>query len=792
MLILAGPSLACFFSIGTSSLASIARQRGLELTDGSVRVGWITPLQLTDVRLTAPAGSTVQIEELRVPLTLMDLFRGRYSIPSQTPARLRGVQIDGTVDSRGQSSLATDLATVLAAGESGAEPMDLAVEVEDLAVRLSDGTGGPVWAIHQVAGSVVSQGNETTIELAALVDAPGHPGGSTSAAVTLRPAAGRVDVRCRTESLPLRIAELLPAQFRPARWPARFRGDATGGMELQIATGQPTGPGLVPGMVGQMEFQQLVLRDVSVDLPTDSTDANPTPTTWQLESATLDGTFRLDPARVVADRLTAASDFASLQFDGSIGRTVSLTGRDNPLAWLQTVDGQMTLDVNLAALSRALPGTLPVREGTRITTGDLAIRVQPAAAGGRFGDAAQRLTARISEIVATGPGGGRSAVPPAEAVAVLRLVNDELVADQFSVDSPYLTANGRGSIGSGDVGVRADLGRLVAALQPIFDIPGDRFDGRIAGDVRWQTDPSGRWQLDGTGTADDLRLAVSADQRIQTQRLRAKISSLGERRGGSLWLQRGSAELTGDDLTATIQLTRPADVLDPGAIKPVQIQAGGSLLAAAQLARPWWPAAAQPMAGRFDLDARGDWLPGGSVRVDQSSLKLTGSAWAVAGRTVAQNRIEADFGGLVDFSRGLFEIEAANMVGEMASAGLHGRISPSDTDLEIAWRVDLERMGSAISSPGAVAGAPAVTIQPVSTGTGRRPAAESSIVATGIVDGRTEVRSVAGNLVAGELVLRHELSASDVAVVERSGGPRGGSSTSGAPFGPNRTFASAA
>ena len=370
LLILAGPALASFFSVGHSSLASWSRDRGLELTDGSVRVGWITPLRLTDVRWIGPAGSSIAIAEVQTPLTLLDLIQGDTAITANAPVRVRGVQIDGTVNAAGESSLAFDLPALM--GSDPADPAELtafALELEDVAVRLAGVDGRPLWAAHHVAGTVIADRSETLVRLAAVIDAPDHPGGSASASIAVRPATGDADVELRTESLPLSIAHLMPPNYRPRSWPTDLSGDATGDVRVRVIDGRPV----------SAEVERLVLREIAVQMPAEPTGdgsvRQPIGPIWRLETATIDGTVRLDRDRVVADRLTAASDFASLRLDGSIGRSVSLTGTaDNPLAWLQSIDGQLDLDVDLAALQRAMPGTLPVRPGVTIGQGDLSVR----------------------------------------------------------------------------------------------------------------------------------------------------------------------------------------------------------------------------------------------------------------------------------------------------------------------------------------------------------------------------------------------------------------------------------
>ena len=280
--------------------------------------------------------------------------------------------------------------------------------------------------------------------------------------------------------------------------------------------------------------------------------------------------------------------------------------------------------------------------------------------------------------------------------------------------------------------------------------------------------------MHGAGTADDLALSLPGGRRWVTRRLSATIDSLGNRRGGSLWLQRGSVQLDGDNLSGTLELTEPTDVLDSRSNKPLRLRASGDLMAASALAAPWWPAAAKPLAGRFELAATAQLRPGGPIAVRQSSLSLDNSAWQLGATTLTQNRITADFGGLVDFSAGLFRIDAANIVGETASAGLHGRIAPGAADVEVAWRVDLGRIRSALGSVAAAAGRGGV-IRPVSVTTPARPpvrpAAKPPMTLAGVVDGRTEIFNDQEGW-----RLRHELLASDVALTEpptdRSGRPR--------------------
>ncbi len=91
---------------------------------------------------------------------------------------------------------------------------------------------------------------------------------------------------------------------------------------------------------------------------------------WKNDLATLDGEVTLTGTRLYGRRVVATTDFARATMDGVVSTSFSLVGsNDNPLRWLEAIDGTAGIDVDLAKLDQALPGMLPLRDGAELLSG---------------------------------------------------------------------------------------------------------------------------------------------------------------------------------------------------------------------------------------------------------------------------------------------------------------------------------------------------------------------------------------------------------------------------------------
>ena len=159
--------------------------------------------------------------------------------------------------------------------------------------------------------------------------------------------------------------------------PQNVSGDATGSIQ---ATGYSDGS-------IEANVRSLRVRNLHATEPTPS---NPQPGTrlrsWNNSLASLNGTLILAGDRVIGRGLTAKADFASATLDGAFSSSMTLVGaNNNPLRWLEALDGTAFAEVDLARMDQALPGLLPLRNEAQIVSGLASARInsQPLQNGGR-------------------------------------------------------------------------------------------------------------------------------------------------------------------------------------------------------------------------------------------------------------------------------------------------------------------------------------------------------------------------------------------------------------------------
>ena len=183
LLVLAAPSLVSHSSIGRSLLIHELAGYGFEATASSVRVGWITPLRITGLKVKGPSGgSELELERLDMELTVTDLISG--SGDQWGEVVLRGVHLNCRMR-EGRCSLEDDLSALL---DSPAEstPFSIDLKLQDLTIAVSDEVTGAIWQVAQSSGDIQLNQRETIASFAGVVGAA-----RCKAAWNWPPAAGR-------------------------------------------------------------------------------------------------------------------------------------------------------------------------------------------------------------------------------------------------------------------------------------------------------------------------------------------------------------------------------------------------------------------------------------------------------------------------------------------------------------------------------------------------------------------------------------------------------------------------
>lgn len=714
LVVLGGPSLLSHSSIGRSLAIRTLADYGLEGEVESIRMGWITPLRVTRLSVGGAAGSQVMIEQLDVDMTATDFISSSGEEPSQIA--VRGLEVVCTMTD-GRCSLEDDLQPLIAAsGDEGSTTSSL--KLQDISVVVTDTPTGDVWQIAQSNADVNMTADRLEATFAGVVTEPGGSGGSLQGSIELssvqlssvelgnkalsNPAHAataatqsnatqwRLDIR--SESLPLSVVSLIRRRFPNAATsiPQNIQGDATGAV---LVVGTPGGA--IEATIGDLEVRNLTASEQGSRA-------------WNNNLATLDGKLILFENRVIGKKLRATTDFAAATIDGAFSRTFSLVGaNDNPLRWLEAIDGTATAEIDLAAFDQALPGILPLRNEAQLVSGRVVGRVDSAPSAG-----IQRSQLAVrSDAIRARSLGRIVVIDPIELVATVSSDHGQVKAERFEWKSAFGSAVGQGDLRSGNADVEIDFGRLTSMLRPIVHISETSLAGAARGTIQWNASRDNVWRLSGRGNASDLLITLPGGQSLKRPTLRGEIEAEGRWGGQSLdELTRADVTLAsnGWDLHAElVQAVRRPSLALP---MPVRIRGTGRMETVAETLGPWLPAELHNVSGGFSISARGE-VSTATQRLTSAALELTQPKAAYGSRFFTQPRIKVHFDGDYVLPSGDFDARSLTIAGDAFSVAAQGESSSEIVDLEVKWRAKLDRIQGSVQKR--LASRPAPTVQQV-------------------------------------------------------------------------------
>lgn len=689
LLLLGTPSLLSHSSVGRSLLMQTLARFGLDSSVDSMRLGWITPLQVQGLQLHGATGSEVTIDYLSADVTLLDLIRSRTSELGEVS--VRGVDVRCAVDD-GRCNLEDDLQVLLAPSDSPSS-ISAQIQLQDIAVSVTDLVSGGKWQLSQSSAEAIVSPQKAEATFAGVLTEPGGGGGSLQGAVFYsshrasgNPASHANDASpwCRLEivceSLPLSAASLVRrrvTQLAPYV-PKTIHGDATGGLLVQMFDNATV----------DVSLDNLRIRNL--------TAADEGSRVWSNGLATLSGSLVLREQRVIGRKLQAATDFASATVDGAFSRTFSLVGaNDNPLCWLDAIDGTATAELDLAAFDRSLPGVLPLREDAVILSGRVVATVDSTPTG-----ETRRSQLKIeTDAVHARSRGQAVAIDPMKLSASVLNDHGRLQAEHFEWKSAFGSAVGHGDMRSGVADFDVDFGRLTAMLRPILQVSETTLAGAAKGNVRWNASADSAWKLSGSADANNLLVTFPSGQTLRRASLRGSVQAEGRWGGQALEeLSSVNVSLVSNGLDLKADLIQPVRQPSAAVGFPVQLGGTGRLETLAETLGPWLPRDLSGLSGGFQFNAVSD-IARNHFRLRSSKLDLNEPSLHYAGRHYAQSTIEAEFQGNYLWPNHDLEANDLTVSGNAFSMRLAGKANRKTIDLDIRWRALLDRLQGSVRRP---------------------------------------------------------------------------------------------
>ncbi len=677
LLIMGAPSILCHSPAGRSLVVSAASGYGWDARVGGIRVGWITPLRLDGLELRGTAAATeISIEQIQTDLTITKLLSS--SLADLGEITVRGLVVALTV-AENHSSLEDDLAPLMS-GPSSDTVYTANVHLQDLGLIATDSTTDMAWKLSQSNADLEWKPDGIATQFAGVLTEPGGSGGAFqgSAAWSSIPQENQAawQARLQCESMPISAVSLARRRLGEAgsSIPEKVSGDSTGRLSVD---------GFVDGRI-LVAPEGLEIRNFT------ASDPYLGPKVWSNRIATVDGVVIIEATRLVGKQFQLTTDFATASMDGAVSTSLSIAGSsDNPVLWLDALDGAAGAEVDLALLDRALPGMLRLRSGSEIVSGKISARVDtlPSAGGAR-----RSRLALTSEPIRARTAGQNILIEPIECVATV--VNDrgKIAAEKFQWTSTFASAAGKGDLKNGNADLEIDFGRLATTLRPIVDLPENSLAGTARGNIRWNATPDNVWRLDGAGTADNVRLVLPSGQSFTRPTLRGDVSAIGH------WDGKQLAELSKADMTVSstgvnfqAALISPVRAPSSETLMPIQIRGSGRVEALTEMLGPWMPTELHECEGGFDLVASGDFSSADS-RVTNVILKVIDPRAGYQDRYFTQPELELLFDGSYAWPSGHLVARTCTIKSNALTAAVQGSSNADGVNLEVAWNAKLDRL----------------------------------------------------------------------------------------------------
>ena len=684
--VLAVPSFLSHSPMGRSIVANAVSEYGIDAEIDSFNIGWITPLKINGVQLKGrEAGSEISIERIDTGMTVQDLIVGNPREFGEVV--VRGIEIVCSVR-EGRCSLEDDLSALLEpTGESSA-PVIGTIDIQEAAISVTDEVSSQTWSLTQTNATVDLLPSDTRATFAGVLSDPIGGGGALQGNVQLSGSSTDTQplwsLKLESESLPLSVVTLVSRRFpqETAGMPRNLSGDATGGIEAS---------GYANGNI-DATLHSLQIRDLHATEPV-SPGLQRQPRVWTNKLATINGNLSIIGDRVVGRGLAARADFASASLDGAFSKSMTLVGtKDNPLRWLEALDGTARAEIDLAMMDQAMPGLLPLRHGAQLVSGRATAQIDSMPSNG-----ARKSKLIIQSDAIRARTRGRAVVlDPVEISATVADENGKVRAEQFQLTSAFASAVGKGGMQSGNADFQIDFGRLSAMLRPIVDMSNASLGGAAKGKVSWNASKQNIWTLNGNANASNLLVTLPSGQTVKQNTLTTKVIAIGRWGDQSLQeLSQAQVSMGSNGMNVLAELTSP--VVNPNAATPlpIQLEGSGRIESLNELLSPWLPTELHDAEGQFKVLANAT-LSGESGRIANTRIELANPRIAYGDRYFTQPALNLNFEGALDLPSGDLVAKSLTLAGDAVSLAMQGEATANNINIEVAWRAKLERLQGSV------------------------------------------------------------------------------------------------
>lgn len=587
---------------------------------GSASVGWLSPIAARDIAAVDASGQPLaQVKAVHCEKSLLALLSNQRQLGT---LRVDQPQVFLALNESG-SNWQTALAGFMKASDEPSAPPELAIEIVNGAVTVTDSVGEQTWQIDRLNAAVrmpTAAEPGYSAKLAAQIanatsPTPSRPAvGKFFADITWQPAANLGDgqIAVQLDGLPLDAAQSLFSRFMP-------NGELAGAVSGQaLCRWNDAGDDI------EIEVRELAAAKFSLHAP-----AWLGSDTLRAEHWKTRGQARLAGGRWQIAAWSFESDIGSLEARGVFDPAWLADGRPwtSLLADLQQQPLQATARLDAARLAATLPSTLRIRPTTQITSGELLARLQTTAG------TAPSFTAHVEAANVAARENGRDFAwqQPIVIDANFRQTEAGPVIEQLTCNAEFLNVSARGTLTQGSATVQGDLDRLAAEAGRLIDLGGLQLAGRLDGNFDWGSQPNGWLAGSGKLTLQDFELVAAGGlpwREKQLEILPTMEAITAENRISRI--KNASVELVSAGDRFRADLLQPVDNPAANSAWPVKMQLTGDMATWLPRLQPLVDLGQARGSGRLNLNATatiaGDAIAAQSVAFEVADLKFNGLA----------------------------------------------------------------------------------------------------------------------------------------------------------------------
>jgi hypothetical protein len=723
MLVLAGlvglacaaPTLLVHTSLRDRPLAAAFTGIDGTISSGGATWRWLGSLEYRDVVLRDRAGRAAVV----VPLVVIDRGLIRLAFERSNLGTVRLVEPEVLVEVRGDGSSLEDILAAWLAAAGPAPAMEL--EVVDATIEFVDVVRQDAWRLSDViaAGTVLADGSLSGWTAAGrLRHSAGPAGAALPADGPSPPATFRDPTRLDRSTIPAAAAAVL---VRNGGWSLSSPAAAVDGSRTITVAAHRLPLGASSVVATRFGLSHLIdgVADIRLDVTDGSggrraqgdlsvdeavlCDARDLDERFMIERCVMPFDVIFEQGRIVVRRFAAESPMFRAEASGGLRLP-----RDHVDRWAEDMVGEdftLSIDVDLAAASRALPDGLAVRPDVRVTGGGLRFAATSRADGD---DRLLELRATARDLAAVQGVATASDVAPREKrlswpepfTAWLKGRRGSGRDERLRIEEARLVSEAVELSAAGTPAVlgiqwTADLGEMLGPLSDVLDLGDVTAKGRTRGrvDVSGGVAGSDGRSLKATASITDLEVAIPGRPTWRDAEVAIEVEGTGSVTGGVAAVEeaRGVLACRADRLEAS---------LDGGVFVDLAALVGLSRATAT----PWIRPAANAAAVAAECSIAGDlasWQPrlamvvptivaaglelSGGIRA-AVAVSPAGDVWRIEkaggeiekftarwnGREIAEPRVVATVAGRVHAATGQLDIASAELLSATLSVRTGG------------------------------------------------------------------------------------------------------------------------